>query len=782
MELINEKKAGVVLGLRMCDEVAFIAELGDTAQVPILSFADTIPSWASKKWPFLLQAIHNQYKQIHVVAAIVGTWHWRKINFIYEDTGSATFSILPYLIDALQEVGSSVDNMVPLTPLTSLFEVLEKLKRQQCKVFIVHTSLSLAQNIFLQAEKLSMMETDTVWITTTSITDHFDFLNSSVMSTMQGVLGVMTYYPQTGAQFKDFNMRFQRRYRLEHPEEFNSEPGIFALQAYDAVRAVALAVGGKRKAINMSNLIDQTEYNSSINGKELLQKILESNIKGLTGEFLFAEGLLSASNIFQIVNVVGRTYTRMGFWSEGLGFSRNILNERPMYNISMQILGQVVWPGGSSTAPRGWALPTSENPLLIGVPDFQNFKQFVNVRHDVGGVQVHGYSIDVFKAVVNHLPYHLPYKFIPYNGTYNSLVEQIYYKNFDAVVGDVTIVSKRCDYAEFSHPYTDSGVQIVVLRKSHVVNRSWLFLKPFTIGLWGLTACVNIYNGVVVWLVERRHHPEFNGSAWDRVGSLTMLTFTTLFALQGERLHSNLSRMTMLVWLFVAIVIIQSYTASLTSMLTVPRLQNSLDLKNSIFGCPNRGTFIYNFLKDSLGVPARNIRTFMSLTDYAQAFMNKEITAAILEVPYMKLFLAEYCKDFVVVGETYNLGGFGFVFPKGSPILPDISKAVLEVTETGQLLELEHALISSYNCSDSDSHNDSLGVTSFLGLFYITGATTTLTLVLYLLRSFMASNYVAKSKYFKGSKSITQQGKHDPDIDEWCMFAAEMEMKLEKLV
>ncbi|KAF5188259.1 Glutamate receptor 2.2 [Thalictrum thalictroides] len=182
------------------------------------------------------------------VAAIVGTWRWRMVNFIYEGIDSATFSVLPHLIDALLQVGTGIENLVPLPPLaSSLYDYLEKLKRQQCRVFIVHTSLSLAKQLFLEAKKMGLMERYTVWITTSSISDHFDFLNTFVISTMEGVLGVKTYYPKTGNQFQDFNLRFRSRFRLEHPEEVSLVPGIFALQAYDATRAALLALGGKKR-------------------------------------------------------------------------------------------------------------------------------------------------------------------------------------------------------------------------------------------------------------------------------------------------------------------------------------------------------------------------------------------------------------------------------------------------------------------------------------------------------------------------------------------------------
>lgn len=72
-------------------------------------------------------------------------------------------------------------------------------------------------------------------------------------------------------------------------------------------------------------------------------------------------------------------------------------------------------------------------------------------------------------------------------------------QNFDGVVGDVAIVARRCQYADFTHPYTESGlVMIVPVQKSG--NKTLLFLKPFTRAMWILVAVISIYNGFVVEL------------------------------------------------------------------------------------------------------------------------------------------------------------------------------------------------------------------------------------------------------------------------------------------
>lgn len=115
----------------------------------------------------------------------------------------------------------------------------------------------------------------------------------------------------------------------------------------------------------------------------------------------------------------------------------------------------------------------------------------------------------------------------------------LFVKNFDAVVGDTAIVSQRCEHAEFSQPYAESGLQMLIYIKPKRSERAWLFKKPFTTYLWVYTVIINVYNGFVVWLIERNHHPDFRGTKWNQIGTMLSLSFTTLFSQQGNYLLSS---------------------------------------------------------------------------------------------------------------------------------------------------------------------------------------------------------------------------------------------------
>ncbi|KAA8523968.1 hypothetical protein F0562_010601 [Nyssa sinensis] len=174
--------------------------------------------------------------------------------------------------------------------------------------------------------------------------------------------------------------------------------------------------------------------------------------------------------------------------------------------------------------------------------------------------------------------------------------------------------------------------------------------------------------------------------------------------------------MAMVVWLFVALIITQSYTASLSSMLTVHRLEpttadiEALKSSNATVGC-RKGSYVARYLMDVLHLKPNNIKNFAASEEYVQAFRSGEIAAAFLDVPFAK------------------------VFPKGSPVLADVNEALLNVSESGVLRELENSMTGSEKCVDVELAYGygSLNPGSFWVLFIFTGGTSTAALAIYVI-------------------------------------------------
>jgi len=128
----------------------------------------------------------------------------------------------------------------------------------------------------------------------------------------------------------------------------------------------------------------------------------------------------------------------IAFWTPEKGLVRKLNSKNTStYSTSKNNLGPIIWPGDSSSVPKGWEIPTNGKKLGIGVPVKDGFSEFVKVTHDpsTNKTKVTGYCIDVFNAVMGTLPYTVSYEFIPFakpNGTssdtYNDLVYQVYLK------------------------------------------------------------------------------------------------------------------------------------------------------------------------------------------------------------------------------------------------------------------------------------------------------------------------------------------------------------------
>ncbi|TYI04665.1 hypothetical protein ES332_A10G035300v1 [Gossypium tomentosum] len=728
-KLIEEQEVIAIIGLETWEEAALVSVIGSRARVPVLSFAAPALITPSR-WPFLVTMANGDSEQMKCIAATISSFNWKRVVVIYEDDAFGGDSgKLALLSEALSDVGSEIEYRLVLPPFSSVSnpnEVVQdeliKLFNVQSRVYIVlQSSLPMTIHLFEKAKEIGLIGRDSAWITTNTISNYFDSFNSSVISSMQGILGIKTYYDEGTNLYKTFYPQFRRTFRDENPEEDNFQPSVNALRAYDSIRTIKQAMDS-----------DENSPDS------LLKNILSSNFTGLSGEIHFQQRKLSHDPILRIVNVIGKSYNELDFWLPGTGFSKN--NGYVGY-ISADFTGTVIWPDGSKLVPKGWAMPTNKKPMIIGVPARTAFEKFVKVedgKHP-GQKNYDGFCIELFYKVVNVLEYVLIYQFDPHNGTYDELVHKVYNKTYDAAVGDITILANRTTFVEFTQPYAATGLSMIVPVKPE--SSAWMFLKPFTTKMWLVTGSILIYTMFIVWFLEHQSNPDFRGPWNNQIGTVFWFTFSSIFFAHREKIYSNLTKVVVVVWLFVALILTSSYTASLTSMLTVQRLEPTVTdiewLKRSKvkIGCDG-DSFVRTYLEDVLKFKSYNIENVNSEYKYEGEFKSNHIAAAFLELPYGRVFLNHYCKKFTTTAPTYTFGGLGFIFQKGSPVARDFSRAILKLSEDGTLMSLEQKWFApSPECSANvteESKTDSLSIHSFWGLFIISVATYTVCLLLFL--------------------------------------------------
>ncbi|KAK7400648.1 hypothetical protein VNO78_11887 [Psophocarpus tetragonolobus] len=744
-KMIKKQKVQVIVGMHTWTEAASVAGLGRRAQVPVISFAaPTItPPMMPTRWPNLVRMTKDGTAYAKCVADMVHAYSWQRVVVIYED---GDYEMLSLLSETLQDVGSMIEYRLALPSPSYLpnpgefirEELFKLIENTQSRVFIVHqSSLEMVIHLFREASQMGLVDGESAWIIPESITNLLDSVNKSAISYMKGALGMKTDYSEDSNEYQDFEAQFRRSFLAKYPEEDNRNPGFYALQAYDSIKIVAQA-------------IDRIASDNANSRNTLLKEILSSNFLGLSGEIRFEAAQLLQNHTFRIVNVDRKTYRELDFWwTLERGFITNLTTEQGSTSISRNTenLSGVIWPGKVNGVPKGWNVPTKQKKMKIAVPGRTTFSKFVKVDHDelTNSFKYSGFCVEIFYKVLDILGYDLPYEFYPINATYPDLVQLVYNKTYEAVIGDVTIIEERLQYVDFTVPYAESGLSMIVTEKSK--ESTWMFMKPFTWQMWVATGALLIYTMVVVWYLEREPNPEFHGSWKSQISTALMFTFSSLFFAHREKIYGHLSRVVMVSWLFVVLILNSSYTASLSSMLTVKRLQpNVTDIQylkknNMKIGCDG-DSFVRTYLEKVERFKAENIINIDSEYSYAGAFENNSIAAAFLELPYEKVYISKYCNGYSASVPTTKFGGLGFVFQKGSPMARDFSKAILQLMEKGEMKNMEDKWLNSAGtCSDKSTSEstESLKLESFWVLYVISGATSTICFLLYNIGSLKSS-------------------------------------------
>ncbi|GLJ46365.1 hypothetical protein SUGI_0977280 [Cryptomeria japonica] len=742
---LSKKDVMAVIGPQSSVIAHVISHIASALQVPLLSFGATDPSLSSLQYPYFLRLTHSDFSEMTAIAAVIRNFNWKEVIAVYvdDDYGRNGISALG---DALVNVADIVHKyrMPPTITRSDLGSNLKDLSLMTTRVFVVHMNPDAGLKLLTEVHQLGMLSSGYVWIATDWLSTALDSLalDLDAIKSLQGVITVRRHIPDS-YELHAFSARWNN---LQKSGAVDAGLNVFGLYAYDTVWAVAHAIDTfleRRGNISFTNYPQLSAASGSESevaelkvfdgGPQLRRSLLQTNIMGLTGRIqLDARGDLYGPD-FEIINIVGTGFHKVSYWSNISGLSIIPPESRTVSSNNKSSLkkkvNDLIWPGYSNQVPRGWTVPSNGRRFRILIPWKKGeFKKLVEVE---GSNVANGYCIEVFTAAVNMLSYPFPHEFVVYGSDesppiYNELVEQVALKKFDAAVGDITILKNRSKDVDFTQPYVEAGLVVVVPVKK-INSNPWAFLKPFTPEMWLTTAAFFLVIGAVVWILEHKLNSEFRGEPQKQIVTIFWFSFSTMFFVHREQIVSSLARMVLLIWLFVVLIINSSYTASLTSIFTVQQLTPTIkgidDLISSNLPIGYlTGSFVRNYLSGELNIAQSRLIPLDSPEKYAKALSdgihNGGVGAIVDEFPAIELFLSNRC-GFGIAGQPFTKGGWGFAFQKGSPLQLDISTALLNLSETGELQRIHNKWLGISKCNSHINQDgpNKLRLTSFWGIF-----------------------------------------------------------------
>uniref|UniRef100_A0A3Q2PBJ9 Glutamate receptor n=1 Tax=Fundulus heteroclitus TaxID=8078 RepID=A0A3Q2PBJ9_FUNHE len=379
-----------------------------------------------------------------------------------------------------------------------------------------------------------------------------------------------------------------------------------------------------------------------------------------------------------------------------------------------------------------------------------------------------GFCIDILKKIAKTVKFTYDLYLVTngkhgkkVNGTWNGMVGEVVLKNAHMAVGSLTINEERSEVIDFSVPFIETGISVMVSRSNGTVSPS-AFLEPFSADVWVMMfVMLLIVSAVAVFVFEYFSPVGYNRCLADgrepggpsfTIGKAVWLLWGLVFnnSVPVQNPKGTTSKIMVSVWAFFAVIFLASYTANLAAFMIQEEYVDQVSgLSDKKFQKPNEFSPPFRFGTVPNGSTERNIRNnYRDMHSYMTSFHQKNVDEALYSLKTGKLdafiydaavlnYMAgrdEGCKLVTIgSGKVFASTGYGIAIQKGSGWKRAVDLAILMLFGDGEMEELE-ALWLTGICHNEKNEvmSSQLDVDNMAGVFYMLGAAMILSLITFI--------------------------------------------------
>ena len=301
------------------------------------------------------------------------------------------------------------------------------------------------------------------------------------------------------------------------------------------------------------------------------------------------------------------------------------------------------------------------------------------------GKELTGFSIDLWYALAQSLKVDTVWVEVT---TVGDQLQAVKSGKADAAIAAITITKERENDVDFTQPYFDSGLQIMVHSQG-----SDRFLDVFDSIPWrtiaallGAFVAIMFVMANVLWIIERRSSQHFQKGYLKGVGEgLWGVALIVATGEHGDRETPRVAKrlIVFFMWL-VGIVLIAQLTATVTSTQTVDRLNSKIRGPTDLAGkkiATVHGTVAADYMREQ-GLLYVDVA---SAEEGCDLIVQGEVQAMIFDAPTLQYLATKRGNGVLrVVGPIFASQKYGIAVPDGSPLRKRINRALLEMYEDGR--------------------------------------------------------------------------------------------------
>uniref|UniRef100_A0A8C5EI44 Glutamate receptor n=1 Tax=Gouania willdenowi TaxID=441366 RepID=A0A8C5EI44_GOUWI len=333
-------------------------------------------------------------------------------------------------------------------------------------------------------------------------------------------------------------------------------------------------------------------------------------------------------------------------------------------------------------------------------------------------------------------------------GIWNGMIGEVFYKRADMAIGSLTINEERSEIIDFSVPFVETGISVMVARSNGTVSPS-AFLEPYSPAVWVMmfVMCLTVV-AITVFVFEYCSPVGYNrslvtakdpGGPTFTIGKSVWLLWGIVFnnSVPIENPKGTTSKIMVLVWAFFAVIFLASYTANLAAFMIQEQYIDTVSgLSDKKFQKPQEQYPPFRFGTVPNGSTERNIRSnYPEMHSHMVKYNQKGVEDALNSLKTGKLdafiydaavlnYMAgkdEGCKLVTIgSGKVFATTGYGIALQKDSRWKRPIDLALLQFLADGDTQKLQTVWLTGI-CRNEKKEvmSSKLDIDNMAGVFYM---------------------------------------------------------------